>query len=52
MTLPDDRHDDMTPDLNGPPPARDDAAVALLGRCPIFRRCGPDDLQALAAQAR
>ena len=29
-----------------------DATHALLGRCPIFRRCGPDDLTALAASAR
>jgi hypothetical protein len=27
-------------------------AQALLGRCPIFRRCGADDLAALAALAR
>lgn len=30
----------------------DAAACALLGRCPIFRRCGADDLAALAASAR
>lgn len=30
----------------------DDDALALLGRCPIFRRCTPDDLAALAALAR
>ncbi|MFT3817415.1 MAG: cyclic nucleotide-binding domain-containing protein [Rubrivivax sp.] len=30
----------------------DPSAVALLQRCAIFRRCGPDDLAALAACAR
>lgn len=32
--------------------ASTDAAQALLGRCPIFRRCGPGDLAALAGLAR
>ncbi|MFN0183632.1 MAG: cyclic nucleotide-binding domain-containing protein, partial [Aquabacterium sp.] len=31
---------------------QDDAAQALLARCPIFRRCTAADLQALAAGAR
>ncbi|MEJ8858128.1 cyclic nucleotide-binding domain-containing protein [Variovorax robiniae] len=31
---------------------RDAAAMALLGRCPIFRRCGPADLAALAGSTR
>ena len=34
------------------PATTSEQAQALLGRCPIFRRCGPDDLAALAAQTR
>lgn len=37
--------------MNLPTPP-DEAARALLGRCPIFRRCNGDDLAALAARAR